>query len=78
MQGKPQPKTLQLKGVIKDINLTILIDYGSTHNCIDIDVAKKLNLFIYPTKELTARVSNGQKIKELGKCYKVLVQKQEL
>jgi hypothetical protein len=62
MQGKPQPKTLQLKGVIKDINLTILIDSGSTHNCIDIDVAKKLNCFIYPTKDLTVKVANGQRV----------------
>ena len=42
MKGKPQPKTLKLKGVIKDRNLTILIDSGSTRNCIGIDVAKKL------------------------------------
>jgi hypothetical protein len=28
MTGKPQPKTLKLKGVIKDRNVTILVDYG--------------------------------------------------
>jgi hypothetical protein len=78
MTGKPQPKTLKLKGVIKDRNLTILIDSGSTHNCIDIDVAKKLNLFIYPTTNLTVKVANGQKVKELGKFHKVSVQIQEL
>jgi len=74
MTGKPQAKTLKLKGVIKDRNLTILIDYGSTHNCIYIDIAKKLNLFIYPTKDLTIKVANGKNIKELGKCNKISVQ----
>jgi hypothetical protein len=78
MTGKPQPKTLKLKGVIKDRNLTILVDSGSTHNCIDIDVAKKLNLFIYPTKDLTVKVANGQRVKEVGKCHKISVQIQEL
>jgi hypothetical protein len=76
--GKPQPRTLKLKGVIKDRNITILVDSGSTHNCIDIDVAKKLNYFIYPTRDLTIKVANGQRVKEVGKCHKISVQIQEL
>ena len=78
MTEKPQPKILKLKRVIKDRNLTILIDSGSTHSCIDIDVAKKLNYFIYPTKDLTVKVANGQRVKEVGKCHKISVQIQKL
>jgi hypothetical protein len=78
MTVKPQPKTLKLKGGINDRNLTILVDSDSTHNCIDIDVAKKLNLFIYPTMDLPVKVANGQSVKEVGKCHKISVQIQEL
>jgi hypothetical protein len=42
----------------------------STHNCIDIVVAKQLNLFVYPTKDLTVMVTDGQKVKEVGRCHK--------
>jgi hypothetical protein len=72
MTGKPQPKTLKLKGVVKDRKLTILVDSGSTHNCIDIVVAKRPNCFIYLTRNLTVKVANGQKVKEVGKCHKIL------
>jgi hypothetical protein len=65
MTGKPQPKTLKLKGVIKDRNITILVDSGSTHNCIDIVVAKQLNLFVYPTKDLTIKVLMEKRSKKL-------------
>lgn len=53
MTGRSQTKTLKLKGDIKDRNITILIDSRNVmilidsdniHNCIDIIVAKQLNL----------------------------------
>jgi hypothetical protein len=78
MTGRSQPKTLKLKGVIKDRNVTVVIDSHNTHNCIDIIVAKQLNLFVYPTKDLTITVVDGQKVKEVGRCHKVSVQIQEL
>jgi hypothetical protein len=48
--GKLKPKTLKLKGIIKNINVIILIDFDSTHNYVDINFSKKLNLFIYHTR----------------------------
>jgi hypothetical protein len=78
MTRKPQPKTLKLKGVMKDRNLTIIVDYGSSHNCIDIGVIKKLNCFIYLTRDLTVKVANGKRVKEVGKCHKISIQIQEL
>jgi hypothetical protein len=70
MTRKPQHRTLNIKGVTKDRNITILIDSGSTYNCIDIDVTKKLNYFIYPTRDLTIKVSNGQGSNKLGNVIK--------
>jgi hypothetical protein len=69
---------LKLKGIIKSRSIMILVYSGSTHNCIDINVAKQLNLFVYSTRDLTLTVTNGQNFKEVGRCYKVSVQIQEL
>jgi hypothetical protein len=51
VMGIIRPKTLQVKSHIKKRNITILIDFGSTHNFIDIDLAGKLNSFVYLIKE---------------------------
>jgi DNA-directed RNA polymerase subunit M/transcription elongation factor TFIIS len=50
MTVKSQPMTLKLKGIIKGRNVTILVDSKNTHNYIDIDFAKQLNLFLYPPR----------------------------
>lgn len=39
-----EPRTLKLKGSIKNKDITILVDYGSTHNLVDIKIEKQLNL----------------------------------
>jgi hypothetical protein len=75
---KSQPKTLKLKGIVKNINITIVVDSGSTHNYIDINVARQLNLFVHPTKDLTVAITNGQKVKGVVRCHKVSVHIQEL
>jgi hypothetical protein len=72
MMGKLQPKTLKLKGIIKNRNVTILVDSSNTHNCIDINFTKQLNLFVYPTKDLIVMIVDGQKVKGVGRCHKIL------
>jgi len=42
-----QPQTPKLKGHIKKENVIVLIDMRSTHNFVDVKVAKRLNLFVY-------------------------------
>ena len=37
---KVEPKRLHLKGTIKNKNITILVDLGSTHNLVDIKMTK--------------------------------------
>jgi len=69
-----QPQTLKLKGYVKKENVTVLIDTGSTHNFIDINVAKRLNLFVYPTTNIKLMVADGKKIDGVVKCHKVKLQ----
>jgi len=51
-----QPKKLKLWGHIKKENVTILVDTRSTHNFIDINVATRLNLFLYPNAYIRVMV----------------------
>ena len=78
MTVKLQLKTLKLKGIIKNRNIMILVDSHSTHDCIGINFSKQLNLFVFPTKDLTVMSADEQKVKEVGRCHKVLVQIQKL
>jgi hypothetical protein len=45
---------------------------------VDINLAKQLNLFVYPVKDLIVKVANGQQVKGIGRCHKVFVQIQSL
>lgn len=67
-----EPKTLKLKGTVTNMDISILIDSGSTHKIVDIIVVKKLNPFVYPTKELTITTAYVQQVKGVGRCYKFL------
>ena len=55
-------------------NVSILIDTCITHNFIDVNIAKRLNLFIYRETDIRVRVSDGRKIDGIGKCHKVKLQ----
>jgi hypothetical protein len=72
-----QPQTLKLKGHIKNDNVTVLIDTGSTHNFLDINIARKLKLFVYPVPDMKVMVADGKKIENVGKCHKVKLQIQD-
>ena len=75
--GISQPQTLKIKGHIKNNNVTVLIDSGSTHNFINVNVAKVFNLFIRPVPNMKVMVANGKKIDNVGKYHKVKLQMQE-
>ncbi len=70
MTGINQPQTLKLKGHIKNNNVTVLIDTGSTHNFLDINVARRLKFFIYPVPDMKVMVADGKTIDNVGKCHK--------
>lgn len=75
---KKEPRTLKLIGIIKHKHITLLVDSGSTHNFVDINLAKQLNLFVYPIKDLIVETVHGQQVKGIGRCHKVPVQIQNL
>ena len=75
---KLEPKRLQLTGTIKNKDITILVDSGSTHNVIDINKEKKLNIFMFPAKGIKVSTIVDQNIEEVRKCHKVAVQIQIL
>jgi hypothetical protein len=66
-----QPQTLKIRGHVKKENVAILIDTWNTHNFIDINVAKRLNLFVYSTEDKRVIVADGKKNDGGGKCHKV-------
>jgi predicted aspartyl protease len=72
--GISQPQTIKLKGHVKKENVTILVDIGRTHNFMDINVARKLNLFVYPTVDIRVMVADGKKIDRVVKFHKVKLQ----
>jgi hypothetical protein len=75
--GITQPQTLKLKGHIKNDNVIVLIDIGSTHNLLDIKIERKLKLFVYPVPEMKVMVADDKKIGNVGKCHKVKLQIQD-
>ena len=75
---KSQPKTLKLKGVIKDRNVIVLMYFKNTHNYIYINFVKKLNHLVYPSKDLLLIIIDGKKVEGVGRCHRVSVQIQEM
>ena len=65
--GISQPQTLKIKGHIKNNNVTVLIDSSSTHNFVNVNLAKVFNLFIRPVPNLTVMVADGKNIDKIGK-----------
>ena len=60
-----------MEGYIKNKKVTVLIDFGSTHNFIKCKVAKDLNCFVYPTPEFQVMISDGGTINCSGKCHNI-------
>jgi hypothetical protein len=72
--GITQPQTLKLKAHIKNDNVTVLIDTESTHNFLDIKIARKLKLFVYPVPDMKVMVADGKNIVNVKKCHKLKLQ----
>ena len=51
-------QTLKINGYIKKRKVTVLIDYGISHNYIQCKLAKALHFFIYPTPEFQVMIEN--------------------
>ena len=66
-----QHQTIKLFVHIKNTKVTVLVDSGSTHNFIDSRVARKLNIFIYPTASFQVSIPGNKATLYEGKFYKV-------
>ena len=56
MIGLNQPQTLKLRGHIRNNNVIVLVYTRSTHTCIDINVARRLKLFVYPISYMMVQI----------------------
>ena len=72
--GISQPQTLKLKGHIKKNNATILIEFGTTRNFINVNLAKVFNLIIFSVTNMKVMEADGKKIDNVGRCHKVKLQ----
>jgi hypothetical protein len=59
VDGICTPQTLNIGGYIKKRKVTMLIDYGSTHNFIHCKLAKYLNCFVYLAPEFQVIIEDG-------------------
>lgn len=59
---------MRLWGVLKHKFVVVLIDSGSTHSFIDPSMAKKTNLGVRRSHNLTVMVANGDRLPCLGCC----------
>jgi hypothetical protein len=65
------PQTLKIQGYIKKKKVSMLIDFGSTHNFINYKLEKYLNCFVYPTPEFQVMIVNGGTINCSRKCHSI-------
>ncbi|KAA8549572.1 hypothetical protein F0562_001410 [Nyssa sinensis] len=66
--GAEHPQTLRVWGRLKNKNLMVLIDGGSTHNFIDQATASRFGLYITRNKKFQVVVANQEKIECVGQC----------
>ena len=62
---------MRVKGFFKNLPLTILIDFGSTHNFIDPQIAKQDDCFVHPFSRFKVMIANGGTLPCKGKCRNV-------
>lgn len=72
--GNAATETLRIHGKIKNKELTILIDGGSTHNFIQDRVVKYLGLHTSKSSKFNVMVGNGDKLQCTSSCTNVSVQ----
>jgi hypothetical protein len=75
--GSPSPKTMRIIGFLRYHRVTVLIDSGSTHNFVDVELVSLLGLQLVQHKGVEVRVANGQLVPSPGKCQAVNLKLQD-
>ena len=65
--GTPNPKTMRIIRVLRNRQVVILIDSGSTHNFVDAKLAEVLGIISTSGDAIQVRIANGQIISSPGK-----------
>ncbi|CAA7028426.1 unnamed protein product [Microthlaspi erraticum] len=63
MTGVTDFQTMRVKGVHKKRSLFMLVDSGSTHNFLDVSIAKKLSCKMLPSGNSRVVVADGNRLK---------------
>ncbi|XP_010276476.1 PREDICTED: uncharacterized protein LOC104611204 [Nelumbo nucifera] len=66
--GAEHPQTIRVLGKLKNKNVTVPIDGGSTHNFIDQAIVSKFGLPVNRDKKIQVMVANREKIECVGQC----------
>ncbi|CAA0810887.1 Polynucleotidyl transferase- ribonuclease H-like superfamily protein, partial [Striga hermonthica] len=62
MAGIRGPRTMRLPAWVKDRRVMVLVDNGSSHNFINVDLSQKLNLPTTKIEPFEVRVANGERL----------------
>lgn len=65
--GAPSPKTIRIVGVLRNQQVIILIDLGSTHNFVDAQLVAMLGIVSSSMDVVKVRIANDQIISSLGR-----------
>jgi hypothetical protein len=57
--SKPQHKAIQLRALVKNQALVILVDSGSSHTFLNLTIAQKLQVIATPLPHMSIKVANG-------------------
>jgi len=68
ISGTNHPQTIRVIGKLKNQDITVLIDGGSTHNFLDQSVVSRLGLPVMHGKKFQVMVANREKIECNRRC----------
>jgi hypothetical protein len=74
--GTPTPKTMRIVGFIKNQQVVILIDSGSTHNFLDESLARTLGIHSNGQDTIRVKIANGQELTSPGQSRETKVKMQ--
>jgi hypothetical protein len=67
MSSQPQQKDIQIRGLVKNQPLVILLDSGSSHTFLNSRISNELQLSSTPVPHMTIRVANGASLSCVAK-----------
>jgi hypothetical protein len=66
--GQSKPQSIQLKGILQEVPIVILVDSGATHNFIDKRLVQKMGWPADNSKSMWIRLGDGSRVQSGGVC----------